>query len=297
MLQKSYSDDYTNKAAKGINKTDPKEQPIVGAFIQLFHFIVGAGAVPVRLLRRKNFGERSITSTSWAVSLGLHLWYIYGYAAIFIGFGALTFFRLKPPESLNYFDFFLIFLITFLNPFNFYLRQVFYTKAKLHFKAVIKKAQDNRINESSYYRGDAIYHTDYLGKEIKTILGKFTVDEEILRMIVEPRKTLYAGLLITLCSALLSFIIAFATNNFYVNCLAIYIFSFSAVGIMIALSSFCLFLEELGLYLRKRNAALDILDGERDLKAIMETKGKLLGVNGENNKTNLKEEFPTVEIY
>ena len=175
--------------------------------------------------------------------------------------------------------------------------EVFYKKSKYHFKTAIKKAQSDKITESSYYRGDAIYHKDYIGKEIKTILGKFTVDEEILRMIVEPRKTFYAGLLITLCSVLLSFIIAFSIDNFYAKCFAVYIFSFSAAGIMITLSAVCLFLEELGLYMRKRNAALDILDGEKDLKLIMEAKGKLLGINNPDETINLKEEFPVVEIY
>lgn len=285
MLHKSYTDSY-KAPSKGIHQADPKSQPIIGAVVQFYYFIVGAGAVPVRLLIRKDIGERSLTPMTCIVSLGLHIWYVYEYILLVgIGGAYLFFGNIDFKVGLGWnLETGILVLVFLFNGFNLYLFDVFFFRAKSHFRKIVQKAKENRISKSSYFRGKSIYFDNLIGGDIKTVFGSFKIDEDILRMIVEPRKVFYAGLKITLVSILLSFIISYFCTSFYLKCLGLYIFTFSSVGIIIFLSAICLFLEEFGLSNRVRNAALDLEDAPRDLKLIMDKKKKFITVEEKDGK-------------
>ena len=70
---------------------------------------------------------------------------------------------------------------------------------------------------------------------------------------------------------------------------------------MIMLSAICLFLEELGIFLRIRGTALDILDGEEDLQVILAQKSQLLNEVAEKDPSKVRpnsseEAFPEIKV-
>ena len=54
MLNKSYADSYinsnTSNSTKKIHQNNWQDQPIIGAFVQTYYFVIGAGAVPARFI-------------------------------------------------------------------------------------------------------------------------------------------------------------------------------------------------------------------------------------------------------
>ena len=307
MLQKSYVDNYKNKGTKNIHKHDPKTQPITGVFLQFYYFIIGAGAVPVRLLIRDNIGERSITPLALFTSLGIHIWYVYGVIFQFTGLGVFGFFALGRyiglttiPNSFTTLEWVVVGLLFLLNGFHIYIVTPFFIRGRRHFKKVSKRAKNNEFNEEegSYYRGDIKCFTKRLGTIAKTPIGRFKVDKDNFGILIEPYYSALRGIGVTFISLVIAFFIPILPIPFIFKLCSIFFLSVAGVGILYILSAFCLFLEELGLFLRVRDAALDIIDGEKDLKKILKVRDNLIS-NSVNTKklpsrNSKKEDFPIV---
>ena len=304
MLQKSYSDQYKSPT-KNIHQSDPKSQPLLRPFIQFYYFLVGTGAIPVRLLIHENFGERSISPLALLTSLGFHLWYVFEYAGGFTvlgSYGVFAFFGIEsfdinPETTFETIAFLSLFVI---NGFIIYLIEVFIINGKKIFKIIADSLREDPITKNSYSRGESVYFKieDYLGKEKRTILGKQIIDESKFRMLIEPQKVFLYGLGILLLFLTIDVLLAAFFDSLFISWIVIFCLSCSSVGLLISLSAICLFLEEFGIHSRIRDSALDILDGGRDLKLIMETKNKLLtDEKGDVSTKAETEEFPTVRIY
>lgn len=277
MLDKSFAEEQASKGAKNLHQNDAKSQPIIGQIIQLYFFIVGAFALPARLLLHENFGERSISPTALAVSFFGHIWFLWNYMFMTIGILSVTVpivHEVKNTnDTLSDFEGTVYFILIFVfHGCFFYLLEVFILKPIKHYRKII--AHKN-YSKGSYYRGDLKYFKNYLGTQTKTILGHFHVDEEILRLVIEPRKIIKAGLQVALILYILAQIVGFLANGYTLTLLAIYLMTYVLAGLLIAFSGICLFLEELGYRLRLRSAALDMIDSKNDLALILAEKERI----------------------
>lgn len=302
MIEKSYLAEYSKKPSKNIHQSDPKSQPIIGWVIQIYYFFVGAAALPARLLLRDNFGERSVSPTGWGVSLFLHIWYLYEYIALYMGLAIFlghAFFLNEPDFSPSGLQIIMMVLAVIFNGFHLYLFEVFINKSRKHYRQAVKNVNTPNLEHGSFYRGDSKYYNHLIGQKIKTFLGKLTVNTRILKMVVEPRKAFRAGLLLFLISIVLVVLIQVFIQSFWGFLISAYIFSFSAVGLVIAISGICLFLEELGIYLRIREGAYDLIDGEKDLALVLAQKEQWKSsknpLTTKRNETE-KDSFPVVHI-
>ena len=303
MLKQSYSDNLTSKP-KHLRSNDPYGYPAVGALLQLGYFIIGAGAIPIRLLIRKNFGERSIPPLALLVSLVFHTYYVLKYVSIYnaVGLFLRDLFQTGSLSQMNSWGTleFVIFISAFvINFYTYYLLFIFFRKGRLHLQIIINSAKHKKVKISSYYRGEGIYFRKRLGKRFKTPLGHFIVDERIQRMLVEPWEMMKFGFKLFGVSLLLSIGLAMISFSLFTQVLMILSQSLGATSIMIVLSAICLFLEELGIFLRIRGAALDILDGEEDLRIILEQKANLLVEEADRDEGNpvfTVHQFPEVRF-
>ena len=296
MLQKSYTDNLP-KDSKHLHKSDPHSYPVVGAILQLAYFIIGAGAVPVRLLLRKNFGERTIPPLALFISLVFHTYYVFEHISVFnlLGLFLQNLFGKENLNSINNWDgirLALLFGVFVINFYGYYLYQVFYKRGRRHFKALINAARNNQVKISSYYRGDGQYFRERMGTVIKTPLGRLTVDEDIQRMVVEPWEVTKIALKILLVSIVLTTVFVLVPFTLLTQILCVLAQSLGATAIMIMLSAICLFLEELGIFLRIRGTALDILDGEEDLQVILAQKSQLLNEVAEKDPSKARSNLP-----
>lgn len=296
MLFKSYSDKtFGNKSSKGLTRTNPTTQPIIGAFVQLYYFFVGVGAVPVRLMLRKNFGERSLTPMAWTISLAIHLVvFVYSFAGVYL---------MEDKFTRGYYSEYsfqqMILIWLFVNPFTYYLIFVFFKRGIGHFRTIIKMPNHINTKEGSYFRGESRYYSHFIGKKIRTLMGRFVVDKTILRMVVEPRKIFQFSIVIFLISLILDSY--FINGNYRLPSFITYFLG--ATSLIISISALCLFLEELGLLLRLRGAAWDMIDGGKDLELVMEMRDDLISKSGNKEKllsapnSSNEETYPIVRIY
>lgn len=298
MLKKSFTEEYKNPSKK-IHQNNPKAQPLLAPFISLYYFVIGVGALPVRLLTRRNFGERSIPLLALILFIGTYFYYVFivyfqvqglQFLGVFYLLGYNTQ-ELTPEEPFHLYIFFVILL--FLNGFSVLLINVI-EKAVNHFKKI--KAGELNNSKSSEYRGDSFKFLHLLGTEFNTPLGIYLVDYDFLQRVVEPYKYFIGGLKIFFWATLISFFILMIKPPLLLVGLAIIILSYSGLGLMVSLSSICLFLEEQGIKQRKRDAALDIIDGEKDMKSIMELKEQILLEEDSNSNNIQSDSFPVVKI-
>ena len=303
MLQKTYLDDKYKQPSKNIHQNNPQDQPLLKPFIQLYYFLVSAGAVPVRLLFHKNFGERSITPLTWAVSFGFHVWYLFEYAIGYVLItGAFIISYILDIESGSYAeleDFSFLSLLV-INGFTWYLLVAFFINGRKVFKNVLFSLNNSPTNNSSYHRGESVYldKKRFIGKTKFTFLGKLEIDNEKFRILIEPQYYALYGIILIFLFPILGSLVISNFNHFFATWLSYFLFSTSSAGVLIFFSSICLFLEEYGIRERIRNSALDIIDGEKDLKLILETKDKIISSKSNVKKNNLakQENYPIVRI-
>lgn len=282
MSQKSSYSQYPDGMAKNVNQNDPKNHPVVGAIIQLLIWAVSAGAIPVRLLLRENIGERSISPYLFGACILGHTYYAYAYIAFTVGGGLFLGKSSDEFESLNILTLSLIAL--FFNTYNYYLIEVFVVKGLSHFKSVAHRAKNKLVINLSTYRGDSRYpwyFQKFIGKHFKTPIGTFIIDEDLLRMLVEPwiigkfgLKVVFYGIVFGLFLEFLPF------YSWLLNFMIVLMYSFSISGIFIALSALCLFFDEFILFSKYRNYALDMIDGEADLQKVLSEKNKMNVIKG-----------------
>lgn len=258
MLQSSLNKMDGVEAVKGLSSLGPDSNAIIGALIQGYFFIVSVGALPIRLILRKNLGERSFTIFGFIVSMCFYIFY-----GIFLGgFGVISLVTQFFGEiEITWLTNIRIFL---LNPFFIFMLVVI-SKAVTHFKDIFRKIRTNQI-QYSYFRGESIYFKKRKG-------GKkwgFEIDERFIRMVIEPLAVLRIGLLIFLVAAgVVSF------NYFYILMTKTLLFFqpiliwTAILGLTLVFSALCLFLEEFGIMMRIRNSVLDLIDADIDMQIVM----------------------------
>ena len=299
MLQKSFADKYKNPSKK-IHQNNPSVQPLLIPFIALYNFVIGVGALPIRLLTRRNFGERSIPVLALVLFIASYIYYAFiTYVQVqgvqFIGLLYLlgyTSETLIPKESFGLYYFLII--LFFCNGFAVLLFNII-RKTVNHYQRIKKVKVDDF--KSSEYRGESYKLIHLLGTEFKTPFGIYLVNYDLLQGVIEPYKYFISGLKIFFWTTIISFFILIIKPPIILVYLAIIIFTYSGLGLMVSLSSICLFLEEQGIRQRKRDAALDIIDGEKDMKSILELKEEILLKGSNTSIDSQNEPFPTVKIY
>lgn len=264
MLQSSLNKMDGVEAIKGFYSLDSSSNAILGALIQGYFFIVSAGALPIRIILRKNLGERSFSLFGFIVSMCFYIYYGVFLGAFGVVFLTDKFFGSTETNRLGYTR------ITLLNPLLIFIVIVIILAIK-HFKNVMKRAQHNQA-QYSYFRGEGKYFRKHKGRK----KWGFEIDERFMRMVIEPLAMFRIGFLILLVSiATLSF------NHFYVVMTKSLIFLqpiiiwTAMLGFVLLLGSICLFLEEFGIMMRIRGAVLDLIDADIDMQIVMRKKTEM----------------------
>lgn len=266
MLQSSLNKMDGVEAVKGFYSLDPQDNAILGALIQGYFFVVSAGALPLRMILRKNLGERSFSIFGFIVSVGFYIYY----GILLGGAGVITLTsQLFGGVEANWLDYARVIL---LNPFLIFIAIVI-IRAVQHFKKVMRKAQNNQV-QYSYFRGEGKYFRKRKG-------GKkwgFEIDERFMRMVIEPLAILKIGLLILFIAAgavtFNYFYVVMTDSLIYLQPILIWT---AVLGLVLVLSAIFLFLEEFGIMMRIRGAVLDLIDADIDMQMIMKRKAEMAG--------------------
>lgn len=244
--------------------------PILSGIISAYYFILGALALPIRLILRKNLGERAFTPFSLLLFL-----VIYAIIQFYIELLLLHTSKLVYKFYLNPVYWF-VFLTYFL--------------AFLHFIRVIKLANSGIVSYS-YYRGESRYFK-FLEKNSENLF--INSGEIFVRLILEP------GIVMVIS---LTFILFY--NSIYGNDLILkgnlelYLNWIWCLFILVAISTFCLFLEELAIAMNIRAVILDFIDSQIDMEFIEEKRNKYTVKKPNRNQEleNRQEIENIAEIY
>ena len=254
MIQGSLNKMQGVTALKGLYSLDPKSNIVIDIFLQAYNFIVAIGAIPLRLLLRKNLGERAISPFAFVVFLIAYLThgYLIGIViqAAFETGNNTIFDGLDPANPL-----FIILIIIIV-------------KGITHFGRVILNASSNNIGYS-YYRGESVFFQKNYKHQDKWLFG-LPKNDEYIRMIKEPVISLLVGTFLFLG---FFFVLKYQSWDFdYMEMLILVFANISTIGLIMIFSGICLFLEEFGIMMRTRAAVLDLIDAEEDMKIIAEQK-------------------------
>lgn len=255
MINKSYSSLNDSEAIRGMSSFNMKGLTVMGLLYQAFSFIIASASIPLRLFLRENLGERTIKPMMFLFSIAIHIYYFTIFDIIFVVLAATVVDDFSTNQMIQ------MGVMGLLNPYFIFLIVVI-RKGIKHYKQKVREAANYQTGYT-FHRGDSKYFTDSIGKKVHG----FYADENIVRMIVEPKAVFKLGMaLFLVCSAvsLYSFFIA-ETENPYVLFFA---FSIGCTGLVLALDAICLFIDELSLFLGKRDKVLDILDSQDDMNEI-----------------------------
>lgn len=305
MINKDFAKEQSQSTSKQIHQSDPRSQPILLPFLKLYSFIIGSGAIPVRLLFYRNIGERSISFLAWIISLAVHIYYVFVYAAGFsVVIAAAIFWFIddntlneKLERHLNELGWFNLAFILF-NGLTIYLVRCFLIEGWKHFSANHRK-QNEITKTGSYYRGDPVFSKleDYVGKTKWTVLGKKNITESDFKVYIESQKIIIFGLIVTVVFSVLPFLVVTFWNSLISSVIAIFLLSYNSVGVLMILSAICLILEEKGIEQRTRYAALDLIDGEKDLEQILALKKNFEVESSTSSKSKVNaSKLPVVKI-
>lgn len=261
-MAQSFHQIDNNTLAKGFSSLPGLRGFILEGIIALYFFLVSAGSILTRILLRKNLGDRAINFTGFFLSFIFYV--IFGYLIISIAFsllpGKLTFL------AYGWNNFLFSVLMILINPFTI-LMVIYLDRVVKHSLEVIKRARQKEY-KYSFYRGDGIY---FENKKKKKFWG-FTVTDHIIRMIYEPRAVLF----ISIPMLILTLFILFQPNDLFFrndqSYLGYIVVGFFTTALALTFSAICLFLEELGILFRYRDAAFNMLDGDIDMQKILKIK-------------------------
>ncbi|MEZ4991926.1 MAG: hypothetical protein R2824_16005 [Saprospiraceae bacterium] len=254
MLQGSLSRTDVATSLKGLTSLSPKQNPVLGVIVYAYFFLLNVGSIPVRLAFRKEIGERSITVVTFVFSFFLFVFY--GFAS----FDDMYHMSLDPTMLK------ILIVVSVL----LYL-SIFYLGIK-HFRNIYLKYKNNVIGYS-YYRGYSIL------RDTREDSASINLDE--LEDVAVKTILLEGGIFILLGFCL------YALGDYYIFSLdikgdeegSLFFYTFLKwlfyIGIALVFCGICLIIEEFGIRLRKRDAVLDIIDGEYDAKYIMRKKAEL----------------------
>lgn len=264
------------------NSLDPQQNVIIGIIVPVYYFLLSAGGLPVRLLLRKNMGERAFSLFVFILAM---LFYIaYGYVAhnIFLSESSYPLADAETGSSVNYWKTVLHNILVFLiNPYVIFMA-IITSKAVNHFGRIIKNARKNKY-EYSYYRGDGIY---FEHKKRKSFWG-FKVTEPIIRMVYEPLGVLKICIpMIIICVGIIRLQNSLDFEAAYLSYIESIFSGLLITFVALTFSAIILFLDEFSITMRIRNYALSMLDGEIDMKKVTELKNKFV----ENSPVNTRDQ-------
>ena len=291
MLQGVLPKTDTSNILRGFSNFN--NNPVFNLFVFGYFFIVSIGAIPLKLILRYKHGERAINLASFAVCIII----MFYHGTIWLGEIFLEFiigFEFYGTISMKY---------AMSNPYT--LFAVFILALGIIHLALAFRKSLKKLPEYSYYRGNSII----LGLMSLSKSGKESMTEsfrDIFKSYIEPIIGIIIGLII-LYAAITNFptqeitdlnerIVDIETEfeenysedtdleyDIYgdlqqedVNVVDSYILwkYIGVIGMVLMLSGICLFLEEVGIKLRKRGAVLDLIDSEHDMNYIMKEKAK-----------------------
>lgn len=267
MINKSYSSLSDQEAISGASSAF-RGWNFLSIILGAFNFVVGIAALPLRLILRKNIGERSIQPISFVLAITLHVYYFTLFdtqlvAVSILGTADNSFLNEMGLEIILY-----VGGLILINPYSLFLLWVIYRGVK-HFRQKIRSALSEEVSYT-YHRGESRYFQKW---DKPTIFG-FDVNDETIRMLAEPKAVLVIGLAISLASAVITGGLIFFFEIESIFLIATFA-SLTASGLVIAFDAFCLGIDEITLALNRRSKILDILDSEEDARVIVEQKDTL----------------------
>lgn len=249
---------------------------ILGLLTIGYFFIVSTLSIPARLILRKNIGERSIAIQSFFLSMIGYIFLSMAFLILFSSLAGFGFYEklatgfINTPFTFTWSGFFFNLLLFLSSPFTILLI-VILAKAISHFKFHISNHREKVVGYS-FYRGQGIYFRERLGG---AIFG-FEINENILRMIVEPLGLIKANLLLFVLTVIAMIFRAMnPVENIFFQFIDCILFGTLMVSITLILSSIALFLEEISIMQKGRDAILDMIDGEFDMQKIISVKETL----------------------
>lgn len=261
-------------AVRGLFSFHTRHNIFVSMLITAYFFLVSAGGIPVRLLMRKNMGERAISIMGLVTSL---LFY-----AVISLFGVVIMYEILYLDNPFFFNYTeksgvtfwqqLVFdiLILLINPVTLFL-VITLSKGAQHFKTIFFKVQKNHLQYSKH-RGESICFTPnpdnkFFGLSENGLIIRMLKEPFIVLRLAVPLSIILLVTLIVTPSPNPNSLLGFIVSELLISCLFVQlIFEFSAL---------CLFLEEFGLITNYRNAVLDIIDGEAESDLLMKVKQQL----------------------
>ena len=267
-----------NKAAlKGFFGFDPKHNMIFDLVFSTAFFIIRAASIPVRLLLRKNMGERAFSILGFLSSLTL------------FSIGGVVLFSISHEFLLNttskvsdlyslygksgseyWVSLLFILLLTLTNPLAIFLVLTMDLGIQ-HFKVVLIDIRNNVLRYSKH-RGESL---DSKGKPNMNFFG-LKIDESITRMIIEPFWVIvYTLPLLILCLGVLFYNVDFKINSSFELLIFNFLLGALIVHFFLIFSAFCVFVEEAEIRTNLRNSALDVIDAEAESQLILEMKNQI----------------------
>ncbi len=270
MIQGSLTKMDGVSAARGLTTFSRSGNLIIDTFIQSYSFIIGIGALPIRLYFRENLGERAFSP--FALIVCIIFYFFIGLIGGFI-VNELVFRMIKGDiiSNTNNIGFSSLINLLLLSPVFIFLLFTASMGVK-HLRRVFREAEESDVVRYSYYRGDSRYYKDFIGKV--SVFGKVHTEQSV-RMNFEPKIAAIKGGLILFISVLVSSTLIFLDFNIIGPYFRIYLGFIHITGVMIILGSLCLYLEEFGIMLRVRGKVLDMIDGEYDMMFIKAERDRL----------------------
>lgn len=245
---------------------------LLGFIIASYRFVISTGAIPFRLIMRKNLGERAFSLLAFLVSVTFYL--TLGLVLIWLGYLAMLGISLDgvwfTTES-KWEKYILNLIMLMINPYSIFCLW-FIQKGVSHYKRILD------LNRSGIYSYSlSLGDSRYFKIRDNMMFWGFKVDDKIIRMIYEPWGILQYCLLIFVGSfLLLKRILFFIPDSSFVTFLDINTAGFLSVALAMSISAICTSLDEFAKTLHKRGAILDLVDGEVDMKVLIEDKDRLL---------------------
>ncbi|MGH1438038.1 MAG: hypothetical protein ACRBG0_26625 [Lewinella sp.] len=250
-----------------------------------FFFVVSIISTPCKLILREKLGERVIGLSSFAIFL---LWYAfvtsiililigqYGESSFLMQWSKMSFFG---AASFSWKTFFFNVFLVLINPI-FAFAILFLAEGINHFARCIKMIRDKKISYS-YFRGDSRYFKKWIGKK----LWGHAIDGTTHKLLIEPFMVFKYSSIILLLS-IVTMRMQPSSNSYEAITLifnSISIGSFS-ISIIFLLGAIALFAEEILILKHQRDALLDMIDSEYDLKQVLDSK-ELVSVDFSDSTT------------
>lgn len=268
MLQGSLTKMEGVDALRGLSSLSARNNLIIGTIVSSYNFVISVCSIPMRLVFRKNMGERAFSPFAFIVAF-----IFYFFWGLFLGtFFVMLFF--KHNYTINEYFMWMPIYFFVTTPYSWCLFLLAYFGIN-HFRRIIKKARNNDIGYS-YFRGESrFYKSTFTGKKV----WRFEADDSFTRMIIEPLSSLVVGAFIMITLALI--IIFTSTPS---KLMATHLMWWMMFGAAISFSSLCLFLEEFGIMMRLRAAVLDLVDAEKDMTFLNAKKARIDNYQKDINK-------------